>query len=69
MEWILTVQKIAQATGGVIRNCDKDEIIKSVSTDSRSITEGALFLRCPERILTGIVLLPTRWKAALFVVL
>ena len=43
MDWILTVQKIAQATGGVIRNCDKDEIIKSVSTDSRSITEGALF--------------------------
>lgn len=44
MEWILTVQKVAQAVGGTIRNCDKDEIVKSVSTDSRKITEDALFI-------------------------
>ncbi len=43
MEWILNIRRAARAMGGEIQNCDGDELIRSVSTDTRTIQEGALF--------------------------
>ncbi len=43
MEWILNIRRAARAMGGEILNCDGDELIQSVSTDTRTIENGALF--------------------------
>lgn len=43
MEWIVNIRHAARAIGGTVLRCDGDELIKSVSTDTRTITEGALF--------------------------
>lgn len=43
MEWILNISQAAAAMGGEIRNCDGDELVRSVSTDTRKIENGALF--------------------------
>lgn len=43
MEWILNISRAAAAMGGQVMNCDGDELIRSVSTDTRTIQEGALF--------------------------
>lgn len=44
MEKILSIINVATAVNGEIKNCDGDVIISSVSTDTRTITEGALFV-------------------------
>lgn len=44
MEWRLNLGKIAAALGGELLNADKDEIAKDVSTDSRNISEGSVFV-------------------------
>ncbi|MBR5152522.1 MAG: UDP-N-acetylmuramoyl-tripeptide--D-alanyl-D-alanine ligase [Clostridia bacterium] len=43
MEWILNIRRAARAMGGEIHNCDGDELIQAVSTDTRKIASGALF--------------------------
>jgi len=43
MEWILNIRRAARAMGGEVLNCDGDELVKSVSTDTRTIEDGALF--------------------------
>lgn len=46
MESIFTIQEAAMAVSGEMRNCDscKDVVFGSVSTDTRTIKEGALFV-------------------------
>ena len=44
MEWLLNLNAAAAAVKGEIRNCDGDELIHAVSTDTRTITEGAVFV-------------------------
>ena len=44
MEWKLTLFDVAKATGGKHINCDENEIVKGVSTDSRAIDEGCIFV-------------------------
>ncbi len=43
MEWIVNIRHAARAMGGEVLRCDGDELVKSVSTDTRTINEGALF--------------------------
>ena len=43
MEWRLNLGRIAAALSGELKNADKDEIVKDVSTDSRNISEGCVF--------------------------
>lgn len=43
MEWIVNIRHAARAMGGVFSHCDGDDLIKDVSTDTRTIHEGALF--------------------------
>lgn len=43
MEAILTIGQAAEAMSGVVVGCDGDTVIRSVSTDTRTIQEGALF--------------------------
>lgn len=44
MEWRLTLKQIAAACGGTLKNCAEDEIVKSVSKDSRSVSDGTVFV-------------------------
>ena len=44
MEWRLNLDKVAHAIQGSIFNVDKDEIVKDIITDSRTITEGSVFV-------------------------
>jgi len=44
MEWRLNLGRIAHALDGELINADKDEIAKDVSTDSRCISEGCVFV-------------------------
>ena len=44
MEWLLNLNAAAVAIKGDIKNCDGDELIHSVSTDTRTITDGAVFV-------------------------
>lgn len=44
MEPILTLKQIAKAVSGELINCDENIVVSSVSTDTRTITEGALFV-------------------------
>lgn len=43
MEWIVNIRHAARAMGGEVFHCDGDELVKAVSTDTRTIGEGALF--------------------------
>lgn len=43
MEAILTISQAAEAMSGVVVGCDGSTLIHSVSTDTRTIQEGALF--------------------------
>ncbi len=43
MEVIMTIQQAADAMQGVCRACNQDAMVASVSTDTRTIQEGALF--------------------------
>lgn len=43
MEWIVNIRHAARAMGGEVFRCDGDELVKSVSTDTRTISQGALF--------------------------
>lgn len=43
MEWIVNIRHAARAMGGEVLRCNGDELVKSVSTDTRTISEGALF--------------------------
>lgn len=43
MEWILNISCAANAMNGEICGCDGDELIRSVSTDTRTIKDGAVF--------------------------
>lgn len=43
MEWIVNIRHAARAMAGEIFRCDGDELVKAVSTDTRTITQGALF--------------------------
>ncbi len=43
MEEILTIRQAAEAMGGTCCGCDEDRVISSVSTDTRTIQQGALF--------------------------
>ncbi len=43
MEWIVNIRHAAKAMNGEIVRCDGDELVKSVSTDTRTIADGALF--------------------------
>ncbi len=44
MEPILTLKQIAKAVSGELINCDENMVVSSVSTDTRTITAGALFV-------------------------
>lgn len=44
MEWLLNLAVAAAAVNGELKNCHEDELIRSVSTDTRTITEGAIFV-------------------------
>lgn len=44
MEWILNMEQAARACRGILKNCSPDEIVKGVTTDSRSLEEGCLFV-------------------------
>ena len=44
MEWLFNITGAAAAMNGSVQNCNGDEIVKSVSTDTRKIEEGALFI-------------------------
>ena len=44
MEWLLNLNAAAVAIKGDIKNCDGDELIHSVSTDTRTITDVAVFV-------------------------
>ena len=44
MEKILSICNVASAVNGEIKNCNGDILISSVSTDTRTITDGALFV-------------------------
>lgn len=44
MEWRLNLEKAASAVSGSLINADKDELVKSVITDSRKAEEGAVFV-------------------------
>lgn len=44
MEWRLTLGDIAKACGGMLWYADSDEIVKDVTTDSRKVIEGAVFV-------------------------
>lgn len=43
MEWIFNVAQAAEIMNGVQKDCSGDELIRSVSTDTRTIQTGALF--------------------------
>lgn len=43
MEWILNIAQAAALMHGTVHDCSEDEIICSVSTDTRTIQKGALF--------------------------
>lgn len=44
MEWRLNLGKIASALSAELINADADEIVRDISTDSRSISEGSIFV-------------------------
>ncbi len=44
MEWRLNLGRIAEALSGELLNADKDEIARDISTDSRVISEGCVFV-------------------------
>lgn len=44
MEQIFNLKKAAEAVGGELLNCNPDAVVKAVSTDTRKITDGALFV-------------------------
>lgn len=44
MEWRLNLEKAACAANGVLINADKDELVKNVTTDSRQVKEGSVFV-------------------------
>ena len=44
MEWRLTIRQVAAAAGGEIQACDPDEIVKEISTDTRRLSEGAVYI-------------------------
>ena len=43
MEWIVNIRHAARAMGGEVSHCDGDELVKGVSTDTRTISEGSVF--------------------------
>ncbi len=43
MEWIVNIRHAARAMGGEVFHCDGDELVKGVSTDTRTISEGSVF--------------------------
>lgn len=50
VEGIFSIARVAEAVGGTWQNCDGDMVITSVSTDTRTIEQGALFIAlCGER--------------------
>ena len=40
----LSVREISAAVGGKILNCDENKIVLNISTDSRDILKGDLFI-------------------------
>lgn len=44
MESIFDLNRVARIVSGELRNCSGDEVVSAVSTDTRTIGEGALFV-------------------------
>lgn len=62
----MTVTEIAAVVSGVWWNpCEQVPVISAVSTDSRNITPGCLFLPWVGEQLTVTILLTRRWTPAL----
>jgi UDP-N-acetylmuramyl pentapeptide synthase len=49
----ITLKGLAQVIGGEIRQGNPDLMLNGISTDSRSISKGNVFLRLREKNLTG----------------
>ncbi len=53
MEPILNLKQIAKAVSGELINCDENIVVSSVSTDTRTIKDGALFVALKGENLNG----------------